>query len=65
MHNKRNSCVYLLRKTKIKYYANHNEKEIKDDEKFWKVVTFLFWSGDKINLTENDEQVKTEMKTTD
>ena len=63
----RNYCVSLLRKTKIRYYANLNEKKILDNKQFWKVVKPLFSdksiSEDKINLTENGEYVKTEMKT--
>ena len=63
----RNYCVFLLRKTKIRYYANLNEKKILDNKQFWKVVKPLFSdksiTGDKINLTENGEYVKTEMKT--
>ena len=63
----RNYCASLLGKTKIRYYANLNEKKILDNKQFWKVVKPLFSdesiSGDKINLTENGEYVKTEMKT--
>ena len=53
----RNYCVSLLRKTKIRYYANLNEKKILDNKQFWKVVKPLFSDksikGDEINLTEN------------
>ena len=63
----RNYCVSLLRTTKIRYYANFNEKKILGNKQFWKVVKPLFSdksiSGDKINLTENGEYVNTEMKT--
>ena len=63
----RNYCVFLLRKTKIRYYANLNVKKILDNKQFWKVVKPLFFdksiSGDKINLTENGEYVKTEVET--
>ena len=63
----RNCCVSLLRKIKIGYYANFNEKKILDNKQFWKVVKPLFSdksiSGDEINLTENGERVKIEMKT--
>ena len=59
--------VSLLRKTKTRYYANLNEKKILDYKQFWTVVKSLFFdksiSGDKKNLTENNEHVKTEMKT--
>ena len=44
-------------------------KTMLDNTQFWKVVKPLFSnksiSGDKTNLTENDEYVKTEMKTAD
>ena len=63
----RNYRVSLLGKTKIRYYANLNENKILDHKQFWKVVKPLFSdksvSGDKMNLPENDEYVKTEMKT--
>ena len=62
----RTYCVSVLRKTKIWYCANLNEKKILDNRQFWKVVKPLFSdksiSGDKITLTENGEYVKTEMK---
>ena len=62
----RNYCVSLLKKTKISYYANLNEKKILANKQFWKVVKALFSdksiSGDNINLNENGEYVKTEMK---
>ena len=37
----RNKCVSLLRKTKINYYANLDEKDITDNKKFWKTVKLL------------------------
>ena len=56
-------CVFLLRKTKVRYYASLNEKKTLDNKQFWKVVKPLFFSksicGDKIN----DEYVKTEINT--
>ena len=49
----RNYCASLLRKTKIRYYANLNEKKILNNKEFWKAVKPLFSdksiSGDKIN----------------
>ena len=63
----RNYYVSLLRKTKIRYFANLNEKNILHNQLFWKIMKPLFSdksiSGDKINFTENGEYVKTEMKT--
>ena len=50
----RNYCVSLLKKTKIRYYANLKEKKILDNKQFWKVAKPLFSdksiSGDQINL---------------
>ena len=34
----RNYCVYLVRKTLVRYYANLNEKKMLDNKQFWKVV---------------------------
>ena len=49
-------------------YSSIHEKKILYNKQFWKVVKPLFSSnsvsGNTINLTDNDEQVKTEMKTT-
>ena len=62
----RNYCVSVLRKTKINYYANLNEKKILDNKQFWKVMKPLLFDksiiGNEIKLTENGEFVKTEMK---
>ena len=62
----KNYCVSLLRKTKIRHYTNLIENKILDNKQFWKVVKSLFSdksnSGDKINLIENEEHAKTEMK---
>ena len=42
----RNYCVSLSRKTKQKYYANLNEKDVADNKIFWKTVKPLL--SDKI-----------------
>ena len=43
LYNKqRNICVSLLRKTKTNYYAQLNNKIVKDNRKFWKAVSRLF-----------------------
>ena len=39
---KRNYCASLLGNTKIRYYANLNEKEILDNKPFWMVLKPLF-----------------------
>ena len=38
----RNKCVSLLRKTKINYYGNLNEKDITDKKHFRKLLSFSF-----------------------
>ena len=57
----RNKCVSLLRKTKMNYYGNLNEKDITDNKKFWKTVKpFLSdksINSDKIHLNENGELI--------
>ena len=62
----KNYCVSHLRKTKIRHYTNLIENKILDNKQFWKVVKSLFSdksnSGSKINLIENEEYAKTEMK---
>ena len=57
----RNKCVSLLRKTKINYYRNLNEKDKTDNKKFWKTFK-LFLSdksvnSDKSHLNENGELI--------
>ena len=63
----RNKCVSLLRKTKMNYYGNLNEKDITDNKKFWKTVKpFLFdksINSDKIHLNENGELINSKSKT--
>ena len=63
----RNKCVSLLRKTKMNYYGNLNEKDITDNKKFWKTVKpFLSdksINSDKIHLNENGELINSESKT--
>ena len=34
----RNYCVTLLRKAKVEYYSNPNEKDVTDNKMFWKTV---------------------------
>ena len=63
----RNKCVSLLRKTKMNYYGNLNEKDITDNKKFWKtVMPFLSdksINSDKIHLNENGELINSKTKT--
>ena len=63
----RNFCVYPLRKTKKRYNENLNEKSVADNKLFWKTVKPLLSvkvdCKDKIHLIENNELVKTDLKT--
>ena len=56
-----------MRKTKINYYGNLDEKEITDNKKFWKTVKPLLSdksiNSDKIHLNENEELINSESKT--
>ena len=56
-----------MRKTKINYYGNLNEKDITDNKKFWKTVKpFLSdksINSDKIHLNENGELINSKTKT--
>ena len=58
-----------MRKTKINYYGNLDEKDITDNEKFWKTVKLLLSdksiNSDKIHLNENGELINSESKTAD
>ena len=58
----RNFCVYLLRKTKKRYYENLNEKFVVDNKLFWKTVKSLLSDNvagkDEIHLIENNELKK-------
>ena len=63
----RNYCVSLLKKSKKKYFANLNEKDILDNKLFWKIIkpslSDKAMTRDKINLSEKEESVKTELET--
>ena len=63
----RNYCVSLLKKSKKKYFANLNEKDILDNKLFWKTIKPSFsdkiMTRDRINLSEKGELVKTELET--
>ena len=62
----RNYCVSLLKKSKKKYFANLNEKDIFDNKLFWKTIKPLLYdkvmTRDRINLSEKGELVKTELE---
>ena len=55
-----------MRKTKIKYNGNLDEKDITDNKKFWKIVKPLLSNksinSDKIHLNENGELITIEPK---
>ena len=55
-----------MRKTKIKYNGNLDEKDITDNKKFWKIVEPILSdksiNSDKIHLNENGELITIEPK---
>ena len=55
----RDYCVSLLPKTKKDYYANLNEKDVADNEQFWRTAKPLLSdkvkSSEKITLIEGEE----------
>ena len=63
----RNYYVYLLRKSKKKYYENLDEKNLMDNKLFWKTIKPSFsdkiLTRNRIHVTENGEVVKTEFET--
>ena len=63
----RDYCVSLLKKSKKKYFANLNEKDILDNKLFWKTwkpsLSDKVMTRDRINLSEKGELVKTELET--
>ena len=50
----RNKCVSLLRKTKINYYGNLDDKDITDNKIYWKTVKPLL--SDKSINSDNSSQ---------
>ena len=68
LHTKqRNYYVSLLKKSKKKYFANLNEKDILNNKLFWKTkklsLSDKVMTRDRINLCEKVESVKTELET--
>ena len=57
----RNWYISLLRKEKIKYFANLNEKDITDNKKFWQIIkpfpSEKTKSTEKVALIENENLV--------
>ena len=55
-----------MRKTKIKYNGNLDEKDITDNKKFWKIVEPILSdksiNSGKIHLNENGELITIEPK---
>ena len=48
--HQRNYCASLFKKTKIRYYANLNEKKILDNRPFWKIEKPSFSNESKNKL---------------
>ena len=63
-NKQQNFCVSLLRKTEKDYYGNLNEKDVIDNNKFWKTVAPLFSdeakSSEKITLVQEDKIITTD-----
>ena len=63
----RNCCVSLLKKSKYKYFANLNQKDVFDNKLFWKTkkpsLSDKVMTRDRINLSKKGESVKTELET--
>ena len=59
--------VFILQKTKKRYYENLNQKSVADNKLFWKTVKPLLSdkaAGKKgIHLIENNDLVKTDLAT--
>ena len=66
IQNKKNICVFLLRKIKKRCYENLNEGSIVDNNLFWKtvkpVLPDMVAGKDKIHLTGNNKLVKTNLE---
>ena len=63
----RNYCVSLLKRSKKKYFANLNEKDILDNKLFWKTIKSALpdkdkFTRDRIDLSEKGESVKTKLE---
>ena len=58
-----------MKKSKKKYFAKLNEKDILDNKLFWKTIkpsmSDKVMTKDRINLSEKGESVKTESETAD
>ena len=56
-----------MKKTKKKYFAKLNEKDILDNKLFWKTIKLSLSdkvrARERINLSEKGELVKTELET--
>ena len=63
----RNYCVSLLRKSKISYYPNLDEKKVSDNKLFWKVIKPSLSDKscvkEQINLVEKGDILKTDLET--
>ena len=63
----RNKCVALLRNTKKNYCENIDEKEVTDNENFWRTIKPYLSDksvkSDKIHLNENGNLIKGEPET--
>ena len=65
-NRQRNKCVSILKKSKKSYFESLDTKFVKDNEKFWKIISPLFSnkikSKEKITLVENDEIISSDIE---
>ena len=65
-NQQRNKCVSILKKSKKSYFESLDVKFVKDNKKFWKIISPLFSnkikSKDKITLVESDEIISSDIE---
>ena len=65
-NQQRNFCVSLIRKTKIEYFSNLNEKNITDNKQFWNTIKPFFSdkgaTSERYTLIENNEIIDNDQK---
>ena len=68
-NQQRSKCVFLLRKTKIHFYGNLDQKDITENKKPCKTVKRILSdksiNSDKIHLNENGDLINSESNTTE
>ena len=62
---KKQSCVYLLRKSKTNYYANLDEKKKSDNKIFWKVIKPSLSDKSCVKEEIKEKMLETDLETAD